>query len=52
MAVTASSYSSGEHVTFFEGDPELRTWVRSQRYAVRDRITHQHFDTRTKEKGG
>jgi len=43
LAVTASSYSSGEHVTFFEGAPEIAPWVRSQRYAVRDRITHQHL---------
>lgn len=43
LAVTASSYSSGEHVTFFEGVPELQPWVRSQRYAVRDRLTHQHL---------
>jgi NTE family protein len=43
LAVTASSYSSGEHVTFFEGAPSLMPWVRSQRYAVRDRITHQHL---------
>jgi len=43
LAVTASSYSSGEHVTFFEGAPELQPWVRSQRYAIRDHITHQHL---------
>ncbi|MCF8212190.1 MAG: patatin-like phospholipase family protein [Rhodoferax sp.] len=43
LAVTASSYSSGEHVTFFEGDHRLRPWVRSQRLAVRDRITHAHL---------
>ena len=43
LAVSASSYSSGEHVTFFEGAPEITPWVRSQRYAVRDRITHQHL---------
>ena len=43
LAVTASSYSSGEHVTFFEGDKRLQPWVRSQRYALRDRITHQHL---------
>ena len=43
LAVTASSYSSGEHVTFFEGTPEITPWVRSQRFAVRDRITHQHL---------
>jgi NTE family protein len=43
LAVTASSYSSGEHVTFFEGDRRLLPWVRSQRLAVRDRITHAHL---------
>jgi len=43
LAVTASSYSSGEHVTFFEGDKRLMPWVRTQRLAVRDRITHAHL---------
>ncbi len=43
LAVTASSYSSGEHVTFFEGDKRLLPWVRSQRISVRDRITHAHL---------
>ncbi len=43
LAVTASSYSSGEHVTFFEGDKRLRPWIRSQRISVRDKITHAHL---------
>jgi len=43
LAVSASSYSSGEHVTFFEGDRRLMPWTRSQRLAVRDRITHAHL---------
>jgi len=43
LAVTASSYSTGDHVTFFEGDKRLMPWVRSQRFAVRDRITHAHL---------
>ena len=43
LAVTASSYSSGQHVTFFEGDKRLMPWIRSQRLAVRDRITHAHL---------
>ncbi len=43
LAVTASSYSSGEHVTFFEGSQGIAPWVRSQRYAVRGRITHAHL---------
>lgn len=43
LAVTASSYSSGEHVTFFEGVEQLTPWVRSQRHSMRDRITHDHL---------
>ena len=43
LAVTASSYSSGHHVTFFEGIDQLQPWIRSQRHAVRDRITHGHL---------
>jgi NTE family protein len=43
LAVTASSYSTGEHVTFFEGDKRLLPWIRSQRLAVRDRISHAHL---------
>ena len=43
LAVTASSYSSGEHITFFQGHKRLLDWVRSQRRSVRDRITHAHL---------
>ena len=43
LAVAASSYSSGDHITFFEGDKRLMPWVRSQRLAVRDTITHAHL---------
>ena len=43
LAVTASSYSSGEHITFFQGGAQLLPWVRSGRRAVRDRITHAHL---------
>ena len=43
LAVTASSYTSGDHVTFFEGVDGLEPWARSQRFALRDRITHQHL---------
>ncbi len=43
LAVTASSYSSGEHITFFEGTQELQPWVRSQRRSIRDRITYSHL---------
>jgi NTE family protein len=43
LAVTASSYSSGEHLTFFEGDKRLVPWARSQRRGIRDKITHAHL---------
>lgn len=43
LAVTASSYSSGDHVTFFQGDKRIMPWTRTQRFAVRDKITHAHL---------
>lgn len=43
LAITASSYSSGEHITFFEGNERLTPWVRSQRRSVREHITHAHL---------
>lgn len=43
LAVTASSYSSGQHVTFFQGDAHLQAWTRSQRIAARDTISHEHL---------
>lgn len=43
LAITASSYSSGEHITFFEGQENLDPWVRSQRRGLRDKITHAHL---------
>jgi NTE family protein len=43
LAVTASSYSSGEHVTFFDAAVPMDPWVRSQRLAVSGRITREHL---------
>ena len=43
LAVTASSYSSGEHITFFQGVRGLVSWTRSQRRGLRDKITHEHL---------
>lgn len=43
LAVTASSYGTGEHITFFEADESIQPWVRSRRRAVRDRITYAHL---------
>jgi NTE family protein len=43
LAVTASSYSSGEHVTFYEALRPVTAWARSQRLATPCRITTQHL---------
>lgn len=43
LAITASSYTSGQHVTFFQGLNDLPLWERSQRYALRTPITLGHL---------
>ncbi|MDP4302002.1 patatin-like phospholipase family protein [Leptothrix discophora] len=43
LAVTASSYSSGQHVTFYEAEQDLSPWTRSQRIAVRTTLNAQHL---------
>ncbi len=43
LAVTASSYATGLHVTFYDGQGELLPWTRSQRLAVRTPITVEHL---------
>ena len=43
LAVTASSYSSGEHMTFFQTAAALEPWARSQRIAVPAVLTHAHL---------
>ncbi|MEY3253030.1 MAG: hypothetical protein RL227_2003, partial [Pseudomonadota bacterium] len=42
-AVTASSYTSGEHVTFYDAAEPVEPWLRSQRLAVSQRIGHEHL---------
>ncbi len=43
LAVSASSYSSGHHVTFFQAHEQIEPWVRTQRVAKQDRITVSHL---------
>ncbi len=43
LAVTASSYSSGEHVTFYQASPQQQPWVRSKRMAAAVQIAHEHL---------
>jgi NTE family protein len=42
-AVTASSYSRGKAVTFFEGAGGIREWSRARREGVRERLTPSHI---------
>jgi NTE family protein len=43
LAVTASSYSSGDHVTFYEADHEIPPWTRSHRLSVRGGLSVEHL---------
>lgn len=43
LAVTASSYSTGEHVTFYNSSQPIEPWVRSQRLAVPTALSHEHL---------
>src|SRR5690606_18207095 len=43
LAVTASGYSSGESVSFFQGTADKRNWRRPQRIGIRTELTLQHL---------
>ncbi len=43
LAVTASSYTAGRHITFFQSDADIEPWVRSQRLALRSQIGVEHL---------
>ena len=43
FAVTASSYTSGRHVTFYRSGRELRPWLRPGRIAVAARLGIDHL---------
>ena len=43
VAVTGSSYTSGEHVTYYDSAEPIEPWTRSQRLAVRERLTLDHL---------
>jgi NTE family protein len=43
LAITASSYGSGLHVTFYDAIDDILPWTRSQRLAVRAPITVAHL---------
>jgi NTE family protein len=43
LAVTASSYSGGNHVTFYQSAREIAPWRRHQRMALADQIGVEHL---------
>ncbi|MBB5204114.1 NTE family protein [Inhella inkyongensis] len=43
LAVTGSSYTSGQHVTFYESAKPVEPWLRSQRIAVQSELTLEHL---------
>lgn len=43
VAVTGSSYTTGEHVTFYDSAEPIEPWARSQRISVRDRLGLDHL---------
>jgi NTE family protein len=43
LAISASSYSAGDHVTFYDAPRDLPPWTRSQRVAMRAVLTIEHL---------
>ena len=43
LAVTASSYTTGQHLTFYQSQKQVEPWVRRQRMAQQDYINTQHL---------
>jgi len=43
LAITASSYSTGEHVTFYNSRHPVTPWIRNQRLAQHCNLTHDHL---------
>ncbi|MBI2734900.1 MAG: patatin-like phospholipase family protein [Aquabacterium sp.] len=43
VALSASSYTTGEHVTFYDTVHDVQPWARSQRISVKDTLTLDHL---------
>jgi NTE family protein len=43
LAISGSSYTSGQHVTFYQTREAIEPWLRSQRLAVRTELTLSHL---------
>jgi NTE family protein len=42
LAISATNYASGNIVTFYDGHPSLKPWVRHTRLSFREAITNEH----------
>ncbi len=43
LAISGSSYTSGQHVTFYQTQLPFEPWLRSQRVAVKTRLSIEHL---------
>lgn len=43
LAVTASSYTAGQHITFYQSATEIEPWIRTQRIAMQGQIGVEHL---------
>ncbi|MEB0134967.1 patatin-like phospholipase family protein [Actimicrobium sp. CCC2.4] len=43
LAVTASSYTGGQHITFYQSEADIAPWVRTQRVSMRAQIGVEHL---------
>ncbi|MGB6054145.1 MAG: patatin-like phospholipase family protein [Burkholderiaceae bacterium] len=43
LAVTASSYTGGNHITFYQSGADIAEWTRSQRRAIKGQIGVEHL---------
>lgn len=43
LAITASSYTAGNHITFYQSEAAIEPWVRTQRLSVRGQIGVEHL---------
>ncbi len=43
LAITASSYTAGHHITFYQSEAAIEPWVRTQRLSVRGQIGVEHL---------
>ena len=43
LAISGSSYTSGQHVTFYQTERDIAPWLRSQRLSVRTTLSIEHL---------